>query len=93
MFGCEVCLDVAPAHRGLLQDVQHELIRSLLGLHRRSILAVSFSETGGVPLRHRRVSLAVGYLGYLMSLRPTHLADVAFWDSLALELARNGHPG
>jgi hypothetical protein len=63
-------------------------VNRLLGLGRRSILAVLFSETGVTPLRFRRLSLAIGYLAYLISLPPNHLAGVAYRDSL--QMARDG---
>jgi hypothetical protein len=88
-FGCEVCLDVTHAHVSKLEDVQNEFLRQLLGLNRRSVLAVLFSETGIIPLRYRRLSLAIGYLTHLMSLPQNHLAGVAYRDSL--QLAIDGH--
>ncbi|KAJ7839102.1 hypothetical protein B0H13DRAFT_1513857, partial [Mycena leptocephala] len=89
-FGCEVCLDVVSRHLEELTDVQHEFIRRLLGLHRRSILAVLFTETGIIPLAYRRPIIALGYLSYLISLHPNHLASAAYLDSLLL--AQAGHP-
>ncbi|KAJ7837620.1 hypothetical protein B0H13DRAFT_1553412, partial [Mycena leptocephala] len=56
----------------------------------RSILAVLFTETGIIPLVYRRPIIALGYLSYLISLRPNHLATAAYLDSLLL--AQAGHP-
>jgi hypothetical protein len=89
-FGCEVCPDISLALRELLEDVQHEFLRRLLGLHRRSTLAVLFSETGVLPVRFRRILLAIGYMQYLLSLPPKHLANAALRDSIAL--AQTGRP-
>ncbi|KAJ7158082.1 hypothetical protein C8R46DRAFT_839617, partial [Mycena filopes] len=89
-FGCEVCLDVVPKHLAELTDVQHQFLRRLLGLHRRSMLSVLFTETGVTPLSYRRPLIALGYLMYLISLPPKHFAYAAFRDSLLL--ARQGHP-
>ncbi|KAJ7235334.1 hypothetical protein C8J57DRAFT_1034976, partial [Mycena rebaudengoi] len=83
-FGCEVCLDTDTNNLRELTDVQHEFIRRLLGVHDRSILAPLFTETGILPLTYRRPFLALGYLIYLLDLTPTHLAKVAYLDSLAL---------
>ncbi|KAJ7035027.1 hypothetical protein C8F04DRAFT_1221292 [Mycena alexandri] len=77
-FGCEISLDV------------HQFLRRLLGLHRRSILAVLFSETGVVPLAYRRPIIALGYLIYLITLPENHFATAAYLDSILL--ARSGHP-
>jgi hypothetical protein len=87
-FGCEVAIDVTPAHIAKLEDIQNQFLCRLLGLGRRSILAILFSETGVTPLRYRRLSLAIGYLAYLISLPPNHLASVAYRDSL--QMARDG---
>ncbi|KAJ7368592.1 hypothetical protein DFH08DRAFT_982796 [Mycena albidolilacea] len=89
-FGCKVALDVTDAHVSKLEDVQNEFLRRLLGLHRRSVLTVLLSETGVIPLRYRRLSLTIGYLDHLMTLAPTHLAGVAYRDSV--RLAQNGRP-
>ncbi|KAJ7144692.1 hypothetical protein C8R46DRAFT_823739, partial [Mycena filopes] len=88
-FGCEVCLDVTSSHLEQLVDVQHEFIRRLLGLHRRSILAVLFTETGISPLLYRRPMVALRYLSYLTTLPPNHLASAAYLDSMLLSQA--GH--
>lgn len=51
--------------------------------------AVLFSETGIMPIRYRRVILALGYLKYLLALPPERLAWNALMESYAL--ARGGH--
>ncbi|KAJ7037061.1 hypothetical protein C8F04DRAFT_999416 [Mycena alexandri] len=89
-FGCEISLDVVAKHLEQLTDVQHQFLRRLLGLHRRSILAVLFSETGVVPLAYRRPIIALGYLIYLITLPENHFATAAYLDSILL--ARSGHP-
>jgi hypothetical protein len=89
-FGCEVALDVTHAHVSKLEDVQNEYLRRLLGLNRRSVIAILFSETGIIPLRYRRLSFAIGYLSHLMLLPPTHLAGVAYRDSV--QITRDGLP-
>ncbi|KAJ7508932.1 hypothetical protein B0H11DRAFT_1901707 [Mycena galericulata] len=89
-FGCEVCLDVVAMHLQELTDVQHEYIRRLLGVYSHSILSVLFTETGIIPLCYRRPILALGYLLYLMTLPPNHLANAAYVDTLLL--AADGYP-
>ncbi|KAJ7230887.1 hypothetical protein C8J57DRAFT_996420, partial [Mycena rebaudengoi] len=89
-FGCEVCLDTDAGNIRELTDVQHEFIGRLLGVHDHSILAPLFTETGILPLTYRRPFLALGYLIYLIDLAPTHLAKVAYLDSLSL--APSGMP-
>jgi hypothetical protein len=77
-FGCEVALDVTQAHVSKLEDVQHEYLRQLLGLNRRSVIAILFSETGIIPLRCRlSSSLDVACTNpsrwrRLLRLRPDH---------------------
>ncbi|KAE9402296.1 hypothetical protein BT96DRAFT_991271 [Gymnopus androsaceus JB14] len=88
-FGCEVALDVDLALLGELEQVQHLFLRRLLSLHRRSILVVFFSETGLIPIRYRRIGLALGFLSYLLGLPMTHLAKAALEN--AFSLASHGH--
>ncbi|KII83516.1 hypothetical protein PLICRDRAFT_148104 [Plicaturopsis crispa FD-325 SS-3] len=89
--GCEVVLDVETELLGLLEDVQHKFIRRLLGLTYRSMLCVLFTETGILPIRYRRIVLALGYLKYLVLLPESRLAWSAYMDSM--RLARLGHKG
>jgi GTP:adenosylcobinamide-phosphate guanylyltransferase len=63
-------------------------LRRLLGLNSRSVLAVLFTETGIMPLRFRRVLLAVSYLAYVLRLSQSHYARSAYEESLVL--ARRG---
>jgi hypothetical protein len=87
-FGCEVVLDVDLNLLAELEAVQHLYLRRLLGLNSRSTLAVLFTETGIMPLRFRRVLLAVGYMAYILGLSQSHYARSAYNESLAL--ARRG---
>ena len=64
-----------------------KLLRRLLGLGPRSVLATLFTETGVLPLRVRRAKLAIGYLLYLMRLPPSHYAYAALQESKALFFA------
>lgn len=51
------------------------------------MVAPLHTETSIIPLQYRRVQLAVRYLGYLISLPPTHLAHGALIDSCSLDEA------
>ncbi|KAI5827202.1 hypothetical protein K523DRAFT_247356, partial [Schizophyllum commune Tattone D] len=62
--------------------------RRLLGLNPSSICGVLFTETGLMPLRVRRVLLALRYLGYLLALPDDHFAKLAVEESF--RLARSG---
>jgi hypothetical protein len=73
-----------------LTEVQHEFIRRLLGVHSHSILSILFTETGVIPLCYRHPILALGYLIYLLTLPPHHLANAAYLDSQLL--AAVGYP-
>lgn len=90
IFGCEVALDVDNDLLEGLKSIQHEFIRRLLGIHERSILAILFTETGVIPLRFRRLTLALGYLLYVTQLPRSHFAHTAYLDSVAL--ANTGSP-
>jgi hypothetical protein len=81
--GCEVALDSDLVALKELCDVQHKFLHRLLGVNASSPLAPLFTELGILPLRFRRVILALRFLKYLMSLPDTHLAHVALSDSMA----------
>src|ERR1700722_9263264 len=51
------------------------------------MLATLFMETGILPLRFRRATLAIGYLIYLLQLPHSHYAYAALQESKALLLA------
>ncbi|KAJ7161636.1 hypothetical protein C8R46DRAFT_904695, partial [Mycena filopes] len=57
--GCDVCLDVEAKSLALLERVQVKFLRRMLGLGRRSLKVVLFSETGIWPIKYRRVYLAL----------------------------------
>jgi hypothetical protein len=83
-FGSEIVLDINRPSIDKLADVQHLFIRRLLRVGSRSMLAPLFTETGILPLRFRRVTLAVAYLMYLLQLPPTHFAYAALKESISL---------
>jgi hypothetical protein len=88
-FGCEVALDVTDTHVSKLEDVQNEFLRRLLGLNRRSVLAVLFSETGVTPLRYRQ--FIPGYRLFGSPLEPG--PNSSSWRRLQrLRTARPGRP-
>ncbi|KAE9403489.1 hypothetical protein BT96DRAFT_814910, partial [Gymnopus androsaceus JB14] len=88
-FGCEVVLDIDLSLLGELELVQHLFLRRLLGLHRRCMLVFLFSETGLIPIRYHRITLALGFLVYLLGLPWAHLANTALKN--AFSLSNRGH--
>ncbi|KAJ7309309.1 hypothetical protein DFH08DRAFT_1049982 [Mycena albidolilacea] len=82
--GCEISLDVDPDLLKLLEDVQNDFLRRILGLNKRSMTAPLFTETGLVPLRFRRVALALTHLRYLATLKADRYVRVASDDSVQL---------
>ncbi|KAF6742637.1 hypothetical protein DFP72DRAFT_822055 [Ephemerocybe angulata] len=87
--GCEMIIDTPENLQflKLLEDKQKSFIRRILGIHSRSMLAPLFSETAIIPLRYRRVLLALMYLLYLLKSPPDHLVKSALLDSTALLMA------
>ncbi|KAF6754780.1 hypothetical protein DFP72DRAFT_812512 [Ephemerocybe angulata] len=83
-YGCEVCIDICEKGLALLEKAQKGFLRRLLGLGPLSVTAVLFALTGIMPIRHRRIILALRYAIYLLKQPPTTLANKAFIDSLAL---------
>ncbi|KAJ6564137.1 hypothetical protein B0H19DRAFT_1067729 [Mycena capillaripes] len=81
---CDVCLDMDIKSLALLERVQLKFLRRMLGLGRRSMKAVLFSETGIWPIKYRRAFLALKYLCYLLQLDPKRPAANSLQESLAL---------
>ncbi|KAJ7090615.1 hypothetical protein C8R44DRAFT_990643 [Mycena epipterygia] len=89
--GCELALDT---DNSLIQDhieAQHMFLRQLLGLNPHSMLAVLFTETGQMPVRIRRLLLALGQLQYMVDVGPGRVVHSALLNSLAL--LREGKSG
>ncbi|KAF7347327.1 Reverse transcriptase domain-containing protein [Mycena venus] len=82
--GCELSLDTDSSLLQDHMDVQHLFLRRLLGLNPHSMLAILFTETGQMPLRVRRLLLALGRLLYLVRTDPRRVVHSAFLDSIAL---------
>ena len=91
--GADISLDVDTRMIEEHLDTQHTFLRRLLGINSRSMLAGLFTETGLMPIRIRRLLLALGRLHYLVSLGAdsSRVVRVALMDSL--DLFRTGHSG
>ncbi|KAJ7167411.1 hypothetical protein C8R43DRAFT_174350 [Mycena crocata] len=90
-FGCEVVLDVDHVLGPTLDAPQNHFLRRLLGLNRRSMLAVLFTETGMMPIRYRRALLALRYAQGFAAI-PADVEDIpraSFRESL--RIAGQGH--
>jgi hypothetical protein len=66
--GADICLDVDARLLDEHLDAQHSFLRRRLGINSRSMLAILFTETGLMPIRIRRLLLALGRLHYMVSL-------------------------
>ena len=64
----EISIDVDAHLLDDYLDIQHLFLRRLLGINSRSMLAVLFTETGLVPIRIRRLLLALARLRYMVGL-------------------------
>ncbi|KAF5383608.1 hypothetical protein D9615_003499 [Tricholomella constricta] len=85
----EVILDTTAPHWEGLEKVQCYYLRRMLHIHARSVKAVLFSETGLLPIRYRRVVLALGFLKHVVCLPEDRLVWRAMAESF--KLARMGH--
>lgn len=90
IHGCKVSLDTNKTSLAQLEEIQVAFLRRLLGLNQRSMLAPLFTETSLVPVRFRRIILALNFLKYLLSLPTERYARRALNDSI--DLAANGKP-
>jgi hypothetical protein len=89
--GADVVIDVDGGALAHLEKVQTAFLRRLLGLGPYSMRAPLFTELGLVPIRYRRLIIALRYLGYLINLPSTHYARAALEDSY--QLYCDGHQG
>ncbi|KAJ7170256.1 hypothetical protein C8R43DRAFT_875940, partial [Mycena crocata] len=89
--GCDVVLDVDSVALAELEKVQKSFMRRLLGLGAYSMRAPLYTELGLLPLRYRRLILAVRYVKYVIGLEHTHYAWLAMSDSW--ELYQQGFQG
>ncbi|KAJ7084594.1 hypothetical protein B0H15DRAFT_939909 [Mycena belliarum] len=91
--GADIYLDVDAAHAEELIDAQHLFLQRLLGINSRSMLAVLFTETGLMPIKIRRLLLALGRLCYMINLGDDSVRVVrsALLDSL--DMFRMGYAG
>jgi hypothetical protein len=82
--GCDVCLDVDKKSLNFLEKVQLRFLRRILGVGSRSLRVALFSETGILPIKYRRVYLALKNLAYLLELDHKRPVWNALLESLAL---------
>ncbi|KAL1751170.1 hypothetical protein FB107DRAFT_175986, partial [Schizophyllum commune] len=58
-FGCEIGTAISPATLHALEQVQLNFLRRILGLSKKSTCILPFTETGILPIRYRRLILAL----------------------------------
>ncbi|KAJ3934845.1 MAG: hypothetical protein NXY57DRAFT_611619 [Lentinula lateritia] len=75
----------------MLEQAQPLFPRRTLGLSRRSMVAPLFTETGIMPIRTRRVILALRCLIYLLKLLPDHYAYLALQENNHLQAGSAGY--
>ena len=71
-----------------LNAIQIDFFPQTLNFHSQSMLVCLFTETGIMLLRICRFLLLLGYLQYLLSLKPSHLARACLNSSIELAAAR-----
>ncbi|KAJ7128788.1 hypothetical protein C8R43DRAFT_897142, partial [Mycena crocata] len=82
--GADICLDIDGVLVEEYLDAQHAFLRRLLGINSHSMLAVLFTETGIMPIRIRRLSMALGRLRYMAELGDERRIRWALLDSVDL---------
>jgi hypothetical protein len=90
-FGCEVALDVHNPSIERLVVIQKQFLRRLLGASPQAMVAPFFTETGVMPIRYRRVLLALRALRLILEMQDDRYVVNAICDSL--RLAGNSKPG
>jgi hypothetical protein len=84
IHGCEISPDSEDVHVNQLCKVQVNFIRQMLNLHRRSMIAPLFTETGIMPIRVRRLLLGLSHLRYFIGFNEDHYARAALNSSIEL---------
>ncbi|KAJ7231523.1 hypothetical protein C8J57DRAFT_957434, partial [Mycena rebaudengoi] len=84
--GADVIIDVDDVALGDLENVQKAYVRRILGLGQYSMRAPLFTEMGLLPLRYRRLIIALRYVKYLVGRPVTHYARIALEDSYSMYL-------
>jgi hypothetical protein len=82
----DIVVDVDDTVLAMLEKVQRSFLRRLLRLGQFSMHAPLFTELGLVPLRYRRLIIALCYLKYLVNLKKSHYARVGLEDLYQLFL-------
>lgn len=82
--GAEVSIDVDYALIKNHLDIQHTFLRRLLGINSRSMLAILFTETGLMPIRIRRLLLALSRLQYMLRVGEERIVRAALMDPISL---------
>lgn len=82
--GAEVSIDTDKNTLKELEKAQQSFIRRLLALNSKSLVAPLYTETGVLPIKYRRVVIALRYLKYLLSLPANHLAFCALMEVIDL---------
>lgn len=80
--GCEVVLDHAKACSSELEKTQKAFVRRVLGLGKKSVTTVLYTETGLEPIRWRRLLLAVEFVCYLVQLHEGHIVKAALREAV-----------
>ncbi|KAF5387236.1 hypothetical protein D9757_006871 [Collybiopsis confluens] len=86
----DVAIDVAASSCQPLYAAQNNFLRRILGLGGNSKIAPLFTELGLIPLRYRRLSLALRYLSYLSQRPVSSFAALALVESSSLRQRK--HP-
>ncbi|TRM58327.1 hypothetical protein BD626DRAFT_463973 [Schizophyllum amplum] len=83
-YGCEVGVALTADAVDALTKVQINFFRRILGYTKRSMRAIVFSETGVLPILHRRLILALRFYKRMLMDLSGSLASRAFCDARAL---------
>ena len=89
--GAEITLDIDLNLLGQLENIQNSFLRRLLSVGEKTLGVLLFTETGILPIRYRRMLIALEYLKYLLLLPQERYASHAIRDSF--NLASRGQKG
>jgi hypothetical protein len=87
--GCKIILDTNSTALEKLEKVQIAFLRRVMAIGSRCILVILYTEMGVMPIRYRRLLLALCYLQHLIAARNSQLIMAALKE--CVKLMHQGH--
>ncbi|KAJ3516411.1 hypothetical protein NMY22_g14215 [Coprinellus aureogranulatus] len=84
--GCEIAIDCIKAGWEQLEKVQEGYLRNVMDVGALCMLVILFTETGILPIRYRRLDLALRFVQYAMQCPRGHYVREAMEESIRMDI-------